>query len=61
MSTHGFYPRHRDGEVRAAASFPDMERETLAYWDADDTFAKSVEERPAGRHGDNEFVFYDGP
>jgi isoleucyl-tRNA synthetase len=38
-----------------------MERETLAYWDADDTFAKSVEERPAGRHGDNEFVFYDGP
>lgn len=58
MST---YPRHRDGDVQPAASFPDMERETLAYWAADATFAKSVEQRPTGRNGDNEFVFYDGP
>ncbi|WP_043536387.1 isoleucine--tRNA ligase [Actinomyces polynesiensis] len=61
MTKHGFYPRHRDTEVEANASFPHMEEETLAYWAADDTFRKSVEERPAGRNGDNEFVFYDGP
>ena len=61
MTKHGFYPRHRDTEVEANASFPRMEEDTLAYWKADDTFRKSVEERPTGRDGDNEFVFYDGP
>ena len=61
MTKHGFYPRHRDTEVEANASFPHMEEATLAHWDADDTFRRSVEERPAGRNGDNEFVFYDGP
>ncbi len=55
------YPRHRDSDVQPTASFPDMERQTLAYWQADDTFAKSVQQRRAGPHGDNEFVFYDGP
>jgi isoleucyl-tRNA synthetase len=33
----------------------------LAYWAADETFVASVEERPAGVDGANEFVFYDGP
>ena len=33
----------------------------LAYWDADDTFRASVENRPSGENGENEFVFYDGP
>jgi leucyl-tRNA synthetase len=33
----------------------------LAYWAQDDTFQASVEERPAGVDGSNEFVFYDGP
>ncbi|MGO3796345.1 MAG: class I tRNA ligase family protein, partial [Pauljensenia sp.] len=61
MTKHGFYPRHRDTEVEANASFPRMEEDTLAYWKADDTFRRSVEERPTGRDGDNEFVFYDGP
>ncbi len=61
MTAHGFYPRHRDVEIDASTSFPDMERETLEYWSEDDTFTKSVEHRPAGRNGDNEFVFYDGP
>jgi isoleucyl-tRNA synthetase len=41
--------------------FPDLEREVLAYWAADATFVSSVEERPAGVDGANEFVFYDGP
>ena len=33
----------------------------LAYWEADDTFRASVEQRDAGENGANEFVFYDGP
>ena len=44
-------------EVRAQASFPDLEREVLARWQEQGTFRRSVEERAAG---DNEFVFYDG-
>ena len=33
----------------------------LAYWESDDTFRASVEQRDAGADGSNEFVFYDGP
>ena len=40
---------------------PALEEEVLAYWDADGTFQASVEARPSGEHGSNEFVFYDGP
>lgn len=61
MSKHGFYPRHREDAVEAAASFPALESETLAYWKEHGTFFKSVEQRDAGENGDNEFVFYDGP
>ncbi|MGO8960405.1 MAG: isoleucine--tRNA ligase [Streptosporangiaceae bacterium] len=45
------------GGVPAQPSFPELEEGVLAYWAANDTFRKSVEQRPA----DNEFVFYDGP
>jgi isoleucyl-tRNA synthetase len=41
--------------------FPTIEEGVLAYWQADDTFRASVEQRDAGQDGDNEFVFYDGP
>ena len=41
--------------------FPELERAVLAWWSADGTFAASVEQRPAGQDGSNEFVFYDGP
>src|SRR5580704_16962910 len=51
------YPRTGDSEVPAQPSFPDLEREVLEYWQAQDTFRASVRERPA----DREFVFYDGP
>lgn len=61
MTKHGFYPRHRDTEVEANPSFPAMEGETLAFWARDNTFQKSIDTRPAGEGGDNEFVFYDGP
>ena len=33
----------------------------LDFWAADRTFPASVEQRPAGENGSNEFVFYDGP
>ncbi len=45
------------GGVPAQPSFPELEEGVLAYWAANDTFRKSVEQRPA----DSEFVFYDGP
>lgn len=61
MTKHGFYPRHRDTEVDPSPSFPQMEGETLAFWAANDTFRRSIDNRPAGANGDNEFVFYDGP
>jgi isoleucyl-tRNA synthetase len=47
--------------VDAQPSFPRLEREVLAFWEADRTFEASVQARPAGQDGANEFVFYDGP
>lgn len=37
--------------------FPEIERETLAFWESDDTFRASI----AQREGAEEWVFYDGP
>ena len=47
--------------VPAHPSFPALERDVLAGWETDGTFVASVEARPAGEQGSNEFVFYDGP
>ncbi len=47
--------------VPASPRFPQIEEAVLAYWEADDTFRASVENRPTGEHGGNDFVFYDGP
>ncbi|MDN5750485.1 MAG: class I tRNA ligase family protein, partial [Pseudonocardia sp.] len=47
--------------VPAHPSFPELEREVLDFWAADDTFVASVQARDAGPDGDNEYVFYDGP
>ena len=55
------YPLHRDGAVNATPVFPKLEEDVLAYWKADGTFQASIDQRPAGAEGDNEFVFYDGP
>src|SRR5690348_7982021 len=59
------YPKASAGDspggVPASPRFPQIEEAVLAYWDADDTFRASVENRPAGENGENEFVFYDGP
>ena len=48
-------------QVMPNPSFPDLEVSILKYWDQDDTFQKSVEQRPSGDHSGNEFVFFDGP
>jgi isoleucyl-tRNA synthetase len=60
ISTTG---EHTDGTsgVPASPRFPQIEEAVLAHWAADDTFRASVENRPAGEDGGNEFVFYDGP
>jgi isoleucyl-tRNA synthetase len=57
------YPLHRPDAsgVPASPDLPGIERDVLAYWDADGTFQASIDQRPAGEHGDNEYVFYDGP
>jgi isoleucyl-tRNA synthetase len=47
--------------VEPQPSFPALEEEILAFWEGDKTFQASVEARPAGVEGANEFVFYDGP
>ena len=47
--------------VPAHPSFPVLEDEVLDFWAVDGTFVASVEGRPAGPDGSNEFVFYDGP
>ncbi len=56
------YPKNDPSRsVPASASFPELEQRILDHWSADKTFQASVEARPAGTNGDNEFVFYDGP
>jgi len=56
------YPLHRpDATVAASPDLPALEREVLAHWSADATFQASIDQRPAGLDGANEFVFYDGP
>ncbi|MBN2306984.1 class I tRNA ligase family protein [Candidatus Peregrinibacteria bacterium] len=42
-------------EVDPKQSFPKLEESILAYWEGEDTFKKSIENRT------KEYVFYDGP
>lgn len=58
------YPKVSHTDATSVASnprFPAIEEAVLAYWESDDTFRASVEQRDAGADGSNEFVFYDGP
>ncbi|MCC7172302.1 MAG: class I tRNA ligase family protein, partial [Planctomycetes bacterium] len=54
--TEKLYP-----EVAPQPNFPEIERRILRYWDERKLFQRSVDGRPAGEHGANEYVFYDGP
>ena len=47
-----YYP-----ELNAKINFPQMEEDILKFWEADNTFEKSVKNRSNAE----EFVFYDGP
>ncbi|XVU26914.1 isoleucine--tRNA ligase [Actinoplanes sp. CA-054009] len=56
------YPKHTDATgVPASPDLPAVERAVLDHWEADKTFEASVDQRPAGEDGANEYVFYDGP
>ncbi|WP_421733227.1 isoleucine--tRNA ligase [Cellulomonas sp.] len=55
------YPLHRQNDVPASPDLPSLEKDVLAYWEADGTFQASIDAREAGEHGSNEYVFYDGP
>jgi isoleucyl-tRNA synthetase len=56
------YPKHSDATgVPASPDLPAVERAVLDHWAADKTFEASVDQRPAGENGGNEYVFYDGP
>ncbi len=48
-------------DVPPQPSFPELEERVLARWRRERTFERSVQQRPAGPHGANEYVFYDGP
>ena len=48
-------------DVDPRPNFPRLEEDILARWAKDDTFQASIDQREAGEHGSNEFVFYDGP
>ncbi|SFK86381.1 isoleucyl-tRNA synthetase [Amycolatopsis sacchari] len=49
------------GQVESQPSFPQLEKDVLAYWESDRTFRATIDNREAGVHGSNEYVFYDGP
>ncbi|SEC42259.1 Isoleucyl-tRNA synthetase [Amycolatopsis tolypomycina] len=58
------YPQAQLGEgagVPSQPSFPALEKQVLAYWESDRTFQATIDARPAGEKGENEYVFYDGP
>ncbi len=48
-------------DVDPSPDFPALEQQVLARWRAERTFERSIEQRPAGENGANEYVFYDGP
>ncbi|MGY4646002.1 isoleucine--tRNA ligase [Cellulomonas sp. URHB0016] len=56
------YPLHRpDQPVPASPDLPNLEADVLRFWESDGTFQASIDQRDAGEHGSNEYVFYDGP
>jgi isoleucyl-tRNA synthetase len=54
------YPKHsKNAPVQPSPNFPDLEREVLQYWEKDQTFQASIDQRV--EENAVEFVFYDGP
>ena len=57
------YPLHRSSDATtpgaplvASPDLPALERDVLAYWHQDGTFQASIDARPAGVDGANEFA-----
>ena len=49
-------------ELASNVSFPEIENEILKYWEENNIFQKSIDNRdPIKDSNNNEFVFYDGP
>ncbi|HEX4978610.1 MAG TPA: isoleucine--tRNA ligase [Acidimicrobiales bacterium] len=48
-------------DVPQQPTFPAVEARILQFWREEHIFERSVERRPAGDGGSNEYVFYDGP
>ncbi len=48
-------------QVDPQLRFPKLEEGVLAYWKEHKIFEASVQQRPAGEQGGNEYVFFDGP
>ncbi|MFP6606887.1 MAG: isoleucine--tRNA ligase [Myxococcota bacterium] len=48
-------------DVDPSPNLPALEQRVLDSWERDQTFLKSIDQRPAGDRGSNEFVFYGGP
>jgi len=44
-------------ELQKSQSLPDIEQEVLEFWEGDDTFRRSMDERPEAPR----FVFFEGP
>ena len=61
--TQPLYPKVSTSAFGLSASpnFPAIEDAVLRYWQDDDTFQASIDQRDPGENGENEFVFYDGP
>lgn len=56
------YPQNSAGQafgVNPSPSFPEIEKQTLEYWEKSGTFQESIDQRKA--EDAEEFVFYDGP
>ncbi len=54
-------PTHHYPAVDPQPRFPEVEHAVLEHWRRERIFQRSVESRPAGPGGENEYVFYDGP
>jgi isoleucyl-tRNA synthetase len=48
-------------QVDPQVSYSALEERVLHYWAEQKLFEASIENRPAGERGKNEYVFYDGP
>jgi isoleucyl-tRNA synthetase len=61
--TQPLYPKVSTSTFGLSTSpnFPEIEDAVLRYWQDDDTFRASIDQRESGENGENEFVFYDGP